>query len=275
MPSKSKTTSVNEVKLPENQQANVNLLQTGAGDWLNSGGAQFYGGNTVAQPGQNITAGREAILGGANSVGGLIGTAQRGEEFWLDPNNIFDPSRIPGFSQAQKSVTQDVTRNLTEGILPGLRSGSVASGTYGGSRQGIGEGLAVGRTSDALAKELGTMQMGAFDRGLSQYNQAQNRLPQTINNATLPGQIQNQVGEAQRADEQANINAARERWDYEQNAPLLALQQLQALTGTAGTYGGTSTTTNTQKTGFNPMQLVGLAGMAAGGAGSLGWKPLA
>lgn len=275
MPSKSKTSSTQTVKLPQNQQANVNLLQQGAGQWYQSGGPQFYGGNTVADVSTNTTAGRQSMLDAAGSVGGLLDTAQRGEQFWMNPENIFNPSNIPGFAQAMKSVTQDTTRNLTENVLPGLRSGSVQSGTYGGSRQGIGEGLAVGRTSDAIAGTLADMQMGAFDRGLNMYNAAQNRLPSTLNNMLMPGQTQVAVGQQQQADQQRLIDADMRRHEFEQMAPLFALQQLQALIGQAGTYGGTTSTVNTQKTGFNPLQLVGGAAALAGGAGSLGWSPFA
>lgn len=269
MNSKSKTTS--KVALPENQQANVDLLMGGAGDWYQTGGPQFYDGQTVAQPNANIQGGQQQLLNAASGVGELLNTSQRGEQFWMDPNNLFDPSRIPGFAQAQQSVMQNTTRNLTENILPQLRSGSVQSGTYGGSRQGIGEGLAVGRTSDALAGKMAEMQMGAFDRGLNMYNAAQNRMPATLNNALMPGQVQQQVGYQQQGEEQANLDAARQRHEFEQMAPLFALQQLQALTGGAGTYGGT--TTNTQKTGFNPMQALGAVTSIAGAAGGLGWSP--
>jgi len=269
MGSQSKTTS--ETRLPANQQANVNLLQSGLGSWYQTGGPQFYSGNTVAGPTANTLAGRESALAAAGNLGGLLDTATAGEQFWMNPANIFNPSNIPGFQAAQDSVIQNTTRNLTENILPQLRSGSVASGTYGGTRQGIGEGLAVGRTSDALAGQLGNLQMQAFDRGLNMYNAAQNRLPQTIAAGFVPSTVQQQVGAAEQADEQARINANRERWEFEQMAPLFALQQLAALTGTAGQYGGT--VVNKQKTPFNPMQAVGGLASLAGAAGSLGWSP--
>lgn len=275
MSSKNKQTSTQTTTLPGNQQANVDLLQQGAGNWFNTGGPRFYGGNTVAQPNANVTGGQNAQLQAAQGVGGLLNTSMQGEQFWMDPRNIFNPSNIPGFEQAMKSVTQDTTRNLTENVLPGLRSGSVASGMYGGSRQGIGEGLAVGRTSDAITRQLADMQMGAFDRGLNMYNAAQNRLPQTLNNQLMPGQVQQQIGAQQQAQEQQNINADRERWEFEQMAPLFALQQLQQLTGTAGQYGGTVRTQNVQRTGFNPMQAVGGVASLAGGAGAMGWTPFA
>lgn len=276
MNSKSSTTSKQTTKLPDNQQANVNLLQQGAGQWYQSGGPKYYQGNTVAQPNSNVTGGQQQQLdAAAGGFGGLLDTARRGENFWLDPNLAFNLDNIPGLKQARDSLVQDTTRNLTENILPGLRSGSVQSGTYGGSRQGIGEGLAVGRTSDAIAGQVANLNLQGFDRVLNQYNQAQNRLPQTLANQLLPGQVQQNIGDQQRLVDQQNIDAARQRWEFGQNAPLFALQALQALTGTAGQYGGTVTTKNTQKTGFNPLQAVGGVASLAGGAGALGWSPFA
>jgi hypothetical protein len=282
MPSKSKTVSTTEQRLPGNQQANVDLLQSGANTWFQSGGPQFYNQNTVAGPTANQLAGREAALSTAGNIGGFIDTARQGDQFWLNPANVFNPSNIPGFQAAQDSVVQNTVRALTENILPTLRSGSVASGTYGGTRQGIGEGLAVGRTSDALAGQLGRMQMDAFNQSLNMYNAAQGRVPQQIASSFVPSTVQQEIGAAERADQQQQIDADRQRWEHEQMAPLFALQQLQQLTGSMGQYGGTTTQTNVSKTPFNPMQLVGGAaalaggvGQLMGGAGQMGWRPFA
>lgn len=275
MGSSSKTVSTTEQRLPGNQQANVNLLQQGAGTWFQGGGPQFYNQNTVAGPNANQTAGREAALNTASNIGGFIDTARQGDQFWMNPANIFNTANIPGFQAAQDSVVRDTTRALTEGILPTLRSGSVASGTYGGTRQGIGEGLAVGRTADALAGQLGKMQMDAFGQSLNMYNAAQGRVPQQIASSFVPSTVQQDVGAAQRADQQQQIDADRQRWEHEQMAPLFALQQLQQLIGSMGQYGGTTTQTNVTKTPFNAMQALGGAAALAGAAGGLGWTPFA
>lgn len=239
-------TSTSTTTLPENQQGNVDLLQGAAKDLFLSGGPQYYGGNTVAGATPNLTAGRDSATGYATGAGsGFIDSYQGGEKFWLNPSNIFNPSNIPGFRQAQEGVTQQVNQNLQRNILPSIRSGNVATGSLGGSRGAITEGLAIGDTSAALGRTLADMNMQAYGQGLNMYNNAASRAPTTYGMGLAPSNTLMQVGTDQRNDVQREIDAAMQKFNFEQLRPLLNAQTLQALTGTAGQYGGTNTTEST------------------------------
>lgn len=260
-------------QLPADQQANVDMLMSGARDYYRTGGPQYFPGQTYAGTDPNTTAGREAGLGYSRGIGGnLANAAVSGDTFFLDPNNIYNPDRIPGFARAKQGVVTDATNNLTRNILPQIRSGSVADGVYGGSRQGIAEGLAASETSRGIGDTLARMDMDAYNSGLGMYNAAASRAPTTYGLGLAPGNTQATIGEANRQDSQRGIDANLARWNFEQLAPLLNLQNFQGLTGTAGQYGGTTTGSTTgnltggQNSWMAPLgTILSLAGMFGGG----------
>ncbi len=151
-------------------------------------------------------------------------------------------------------MATDANNNLQRNILPGIRTGSVAAGSYGGSRQGIAEGLAASETARGVGDTLARMDMDAYSQGLGMYNAAASRAPTTYGLGLAPSQTQQGIGEQYRSDAQRGIDANMARWNFEQLAPLLNLQNFQGLTGTAGQYGGTTSgQTNSNVGGGNSM----------------------
>lgn len=229
------------------QQQNIDLLMRGARDFYNTGGPQYYPNQTYAGPTPGELLGRRQAVNYATGAGqDYINAAQAGDRFWLNPENIFDPSRIPGFSDVQAGITRDVTRNLTESVLPELRGGSIAQGALGGSRQEIGEGLAAARTSEQIADALAGMNVQAYGQGLNMYNAAAGRAPAMAQLGLLPAEVLQQMGGLQRADEQQAIDADMARFNWEQMAPYFNLEMLRDIIGTVGQYG---TTVNTEEFG--------------------------
>lgn len=227
-------------RLPANQQANVDLLMQGARDFYLSGGPRYFPGQTFAGPTQSELLSQGMMRDYAGGTGSAFANqVVSGDQFWLNPENIFRPENIPGFRASQQAITDLTTRNLTEQILPSIRSGSVAQGALGGSRQEIGEGLAVEGTSRGIADALAQMELGAYGQGLNMYNAAAARAPQTFAVGAAPAGLLEYSGGVERANEQQAIDAAMARFNFEELAPLLNLEALQALTGTAGQYGGT------------------------------------
>jgi len=249
--------------LPDNQQANVNTLQSAARDIFAGGGPTYYPGQTVAGVTPNLQTGRAGATGYATGTGqNFINQYQGGEKYWLDPNNIYNPDNIPGFRQAQEGVTQQVTQNLQRNILPAIRGGNVATGSLGGSRGAITEGLAIGDTNAALGRTLADMNMQAYNSGLNMYNNAAARAPTTYGLGLAPSQTQMQVGTDERSDVQKEIDAAVQKYNFDQLRPILNAQTLQALTGTAGQYGGTTTSNTTSSvSGGNSGLLQGAGGL--------------
>ena len=248
--------------LPGQQQTNVDMLMQGARDQFKTGGPEYYGGKTFADPTQNQLDSRNQATGYAKGVGGeFVDSAMQGDKFFLNPQNIFNPDNIPGFKQAKQGVTNDITRNLTEQILPNIRQGSVATGSLGGSRQGLGEALAVEGTNKQLGNTLANMNMAAYNTGMNQYNQAANRAPSMYGLGLQPAETTGAVGLQEQGDQQRQIDENMARFNFEQLAPLLNLQSLQSLTGSAGQYGGT-TTSNGQQTGGGGNNLIpGIGGL--------------
>jgi len=275
------TKGTTTVALPENQQQNVDLLMQGARDFFTSGGPKYFPGQTYADTTQQQLDARGQAQGYAQGAGqNLVNNYQAGENFWLNPANIFNPSNIPGYSAVQDDMTRRVRQDLTESVLPQIRGGAIQSGSLGGSRQDLGEALAVERSSDALASALANMNMQAYGQGLNMYNAAANRAPTSYGLGLAPSQTLSAVGQEYQSDQQRAIDAAMQKFNFEQLAPLLNLQALQSLTGTAGQYGGTTTSEQTRSmSGGNGLgqilggglSLLGLlyggpAGAAAGGA---------
>lgn len=262
-----KTKQSSETILPQNQQMNIDLLMSGARDLYQSGGPQYFQGNTYAGPTANELFGREAALNYATGPGQAYANQLREQDqFWLDRNNIFQPQNIPGFRESQDYITGQVTNNLRRNILPGIASTNVSGGTLGGSRQGISEGLAIGETNQHLGGVLSNMEMGAYGQGLNMYNQAAARAPMVWDLGARAGQVQQGIGGLERMDQQGQIDADMARWNFEQMLPYLNLQALQGFTGTAGQYGGTTNSEGRQGQsdgGAGAMQFAGTALMAA------------
>lgn len=245
---KQQSSSTTTTELPANQQQNVDTLQQAAGDIFKSGGPTYYPGQTYASANPTELAGRTAATNYAGGAGqGLVNQYQRGEATFLDPNNIFNPSNIPGFQAAQAGVTDQVNQNLKRNLLPAISGNSGNNNMLGGSRQAIAEGLAVGDSNAALGRTLADMNMNAYNSGLSMYNSAANRAPTSYGLGLAPANTLGQVGGAERADTQTAIDASVNRYNFDQLRPLLNAQTLQSLTGTAGQYGGTTQTNTTQQ----------------------------
>jgi len=235
--------------LPANQQRNVDSLLQGALDYFNTGGRSYFPGDTVADFDPLQTAGQNQLVGYAGGVGqDLVGSAIEGNQFFMDPRNIFAPENIPGFQGSVDALTRGYTQNLTENILPNVRSGDTFSGQFGGSAGGIGQGLAVGRSNEALAGSLENMYLGAYGQGLDTLNQAMNRAPSLFALGAAPGSLMTGVGAERQGQEQKEILGGMARHEFEQNEPAVILSLLQALTGNLGQYGGTTDTTATEST---------------------------
>lgn len=266
--------------LPENQQTNVDTLLQGALDYYNTGGREYYQGDTVQDFNPYQTAGQDYLLnyagqGGAGS--NFANQALEGNSFFMDPNNIMNLDNIPGYRASQDDTARRYTQNLTENILPSVRGGATNSGQFGGSAAGIGEALSVGRSNEGLASAQTQQDLGAYSEGLSSFNQAQNRAPALFQLGAQPGRVTAGVGDAMQTQGQREIDADVMRHMFEQNEPGVVLNMLQQLTGSGGQYGGTVESEGTRTTeggGSSPInQLLGGGSLLAGsgiGKGSAG-----
>lgn len=235
--------------LPANQQLNIDMLLRGALDYFQSGGRQFFPGDTVADFDPLQVQGQNSLVNFAGGAGqNLIDQSIEANSFFTDPNNILNPSNIPGFQGVTDDITRQFTDNLTRNILPSVRGGGTASGQFGGSASGIGQALAVSESNQGLTDSLANLNLGAYAQGLDSFNQALNRAPGLFQLGTQPGQVTSAVGDVRQGQAQAEIGGERERFSFDQNEPLNILQVLRDLTGSAGQFGGSVDSTSSQTT---------------------------
>lgn len=233
--------------MPPNQDRNANTLLSDALAYYNTGGPKYFQGDTVAPTDPNQTAGRGAMLDYASGAGQVgVNAAQGANNYWLNPSTLNNFSSIPGYDASRQQIINGATQNLTDNQLPVIRDDAIMSGNYGGTSQQIGEALATSRTNEAIAGQLGNLDLGLYNTNANMQNQALNRSTGMYDLGLMPGQTQEQVGAMNRGDQQQQIDADISKWNFDQMAPLLNLQALQALTGSAGQYGGT---TSGQSTG--------------------------
>jgi hypothetical protein len=260
------TRTTNQQGTPE-QDAQIRDYFRLVGDFTQGGPQQYFPHETIAPLTPEQMQAQQMALqfaqGGAQDIyGQLAGAGQAAAGFWNQANA--DPTQTPGFQGMVDYLTQRTNQNLTENVLPELRGGSVANNMYGGSRGALSAGLAGGRAQEGLTGTIAQMLNQAYNQqnqnALSAMGMAPGLAGAQAQAGLLPSQITAGVGEQNQAMDQALINAAIDRWNFEQNAPLQHLGQVQALQGNVGQYGGTTKEKTKTSSPFSFNQLLGTIG---------------
>ena len=219
------------------QEAALTRFFGSAENQFNQGPQEFFPSPTVAQPSVNTLGAEQQALGQAQGLG-QSATAQ---------NNVLQGLLDPT-SAANRASINPLIQQLQEQIIPGIGSRAIQQGAFGGDRQRVQEGVAARDISSAATDTILRNQLGALSAA-----------PSVAEQQLLPAELTGAVGEAQDARTQAQIDAERERFDFGQEAPEVALDRLASrITGnslgnisTARTAGGSS--------GSNLGQAAGLA----------------
>jgi hypothetical protein len=207
--------------------------------------------------------------GGAQSLANQGSAAQ---QFML--GDVLRADSNPYMAAYAQGAINPVFEQLTRTALPAVDSGAIAAGGYGGSRQGIAQGLAM---SDATRQAFDTtakLYSGMYDTNLGAMQKAIAMNPQVMQAGMLPGQLLAGVGADQRALEQAKLDDAVARWEWEQSLPATRLAQYMSMV--QGNYGGQSSSTTSGQTpqASTAQKIVGagLTGLSVYGAatGSMG-----
>ncbi len=144
-------------------------------------------------------------------------------------------------------MAQAAARDAFSGLAPqlaGIRGGAVQSGGYGGSRQGIAEGMALGGAADAATRAAANIYGQAYGQGLGHQAQTLGQTGSLIGAGFQPYEQLSQFGGQQQAREQALIEDAKAKHQFEQSLPYDRLAQYTGtLGGTAGLISGAGTTT--------------------------------
>ena len=155
--------------------------------------------------------------------------------------------------------------------LPAIRQQMVEYQPGGGSRGDIVQGMAEASASKNLAQNLAQMYGGAYGQAQGmRFPAAQMQLGQRATGQAAypsimgaPLQMYGAIGDVgaqRRAMTQEAINQAQQKYEYEQGAPMSALQQYMA--NISGEYGGQTTQT---PSGLSQLgQVVGMLGTLGG-----------
>lgn len=193
----------------------------------------------------------------------LINQGLSGQSFLL--GDVLRADSNPYMADYAKGAISPVWDALTRIGMPTVDSGAVASGQYGGSRQGVAQGLAL---SDATRQSFDTtskMYSDMYGQNLDAMQRAVLGNEAVVKGGTLPDQLLATVGGDRRAMEQALIDDAMARWEWEQSLPSAKLAQYQG--AVQGTYGGAGTSTSTGEAPGVPQPSTGQKALSAGLAG--------
>ena len=181
-------------------------------------------------------------------------------------SSILDVANNPYVSGMAQAAARDAMSNL-QPELANIRSGSVLSGGYGGSRQGIAEGTALAGAAQAATDAAANIYGQAYGQGLDAQGRTLGMTGDLLSAGFKPYAALSASGAEQQAGQQALINDAMAKWEFEQNLPYNALNQyMSTLSGTGGLLGGagTSTTTYPGMSGAGRFgQALGIANMIA------------
>jgi len=206
-----------------------------------AGPQQFFPGQTVAGQSGNTLAGQQLALDAIAPQAGLGMAGARAVQAALDP-----------MSAQSQAVMAPAISKLQSEILPGIGSRAIQQGAFGGDRQRVQEQSAAEATAGAATEALLRNQMA----GMSALGSAQQGL-------LAPATTASQVGAQQETYNQALIDAARQRFQFGQQAPETALDRLGSrISGIQ--LGQVGTTTSEGGGGNSAAQAAGLGLMGYG-----------
>jgi hypothetical protein len=208
---------------------------------FDAGPDQFFPDSTVAAQSPNTLMSQQLGLDAAGSQAALGGAGAGALMAALDP----------GSAQSQ-ALINPMIGNLQANILPSIGSRAIQQGAFGGDRQRIQEQQAAEGVAGAATEAILRNQMAALSG-----------LPTAQRGLLAPASTVGQVGSQQQQYEQALINAAREKFSFEQQAPQTALDRL----GSRISGVNLGQITNQSSSGGGGSNLPAIAGLGLAGYG--------
>jgi len=138
-------------------------------------------------------------------------------------------------------MARGAVSDVMAGLAPemaNIRSGAIQSGGYGGSRQGIAEGTALAGAADAATRAAADIYGQAYGQGLQAQQNTLGMTGDIMSAGFQPYTALAASGLDQQQREQALINDAMAKFQFEQALPYERLSQYtSALGGTSGLLG--------------------------------------
>lgn len=214
--------------MPSPEQRKILQTQLGYAEEMKAlGPQQFYAGDTLATQDPRSLLGLEAQEAAAGDVG-AIGTtaAQRFQDAMA-----YDPMQDPRTEEYLQAMTAPLERQFMEETIPGLSSSAVKAGAFGGDRAAIMQGQAAADLATRMGETRATALQDIIDSNRRQQLGMMAQIP-TLQDAALQGsQVLRDVGAGYEARTQAEIDAARERFEFGQDAPRQALRDASSMLG--------------------------------------------
>lgn len=179
------------------------------------GELQFFPGQTLAGQDPLTQVGQAAQLNAANAIGGVNQPAVASLERLLSADLVNDP-RTQALADA---VTRPLEQQFFEQTLPGISSAATAQGAFGGDREALLKATAARDFTQAVGDTRARVFADALRQGLGAQQGALGLLPSVTEGLLAPSQVIQDVGAQREARSQAEIDAARERFEFEQFAP--------------------------------------------------------
>ena len=182
-------------------------------------------------------------------------------------SSILDVANNPYVQGMARGAAQDAFAQL-DPALAGIRSGAIQSGGYGGSRQGIAEGMALAGAADAATRAAADIYGQAYGQGLGAQTSTLGMTGDLLSAGFKPYAALSASGAEQQAREQALIEDAKAKFQFEQALPYERLSKYTgALSGTEGLLGNAGIST---APGMSTVGQLGQLGMTAA---MLGYRP--
>lgn len=229
---------------------------------------QFQGSGPSYFPGSTVAGFSPDTLNAQTMARGMVGQQQQiagmGSQNLQNLGAAIDPNSNPYFQNAVQGAIRPVMQQFTDpgGPLASIRSGFGQAGQYGSSRQGIAEGVAAGRLGQSVMDMTAQMGSTAYGQGLDANARAAALTPGVMQAQAMPSTTLDAIGQQNQGMNQAFINDAMARFNYDQQLPGQKLAQYQNLV--QGSFGGNMSAT---AEGGNQNSMVAGVGGAATGYG--------
>lgn len=198
---------------PMQQQALGSLIRKSEAQYQNP--VEFFPGQTLADQDPLIGRGQQQALGAAGRIGNQTAATSSAIQDAMNVDVVGDP-RTQALADA---VTQPIQDQFSEQVLPSISSGASAAGAFGGTRQGLQEAAAGREFGRAMGETRANVFNDAYRTQLDQRLNAAGMLPMLNQQQLLPAQITQGVGEQRTMRDQQEIDADRERFEFQQFEP--------------------------------------------------------
>lgn len=260
------TTTVQKNDPPAYLQPYYTQAAQEAQNVYNEGAPAYYPGQTVATPSDATTAALQSIQARATGPQNLQTGAEGVYNATLDPSSL-DVGSNPYLTNALKTANNATIQQFNDQVLPGITStfsqaGRLSSGTVGNVL-----GDATSALTNSISNSNNQTLYGAYNQAKQDQLATAGAAPALDAAGYAPAQQLAAAGAVEDTNNQNNINADIQKYNYNSNSQKLSLQDyINLLQGTTGNQ-GVSTSTGTAPNSNGTLGTIsGLAGLASAGA---------